>query len=162
MASFRGKALKLTLWVYRAMKIQGRPMNIWRIYRSLESDGLPTVGTVGRRVHKLEEEGYLRIDHTETRPRGVLVDFYVPTAKFDLAVEEKIWTKPVVIIPKAVQDTIKAFLRTAVAKDMGLYTVGDVVDTAVREILKKYGLYAGDPRVIRDLRDRVLERADRR
>ena len=162
MASLKGKGLRLTLEVYRVLKAAERPLNIYRIWRGLVRNGLPSISSTGRRVHKLEEEGYLRVDHTETRSRGMKVPFFLPTAKFDLAVEEQVWTKPVAIIPKELVEAAKEFLQTEKARAMGLFTVADIVNAATRELLRDHGLYVQGPKIVRDLTDRVLERSDRR
>ena len=161
-ASLKGKGLRLTLEVYRVLKSAEGPLNIYRIWRGLVRNNLPSISSTGRRVHKLEEEGYLRVDHTETRPRGMIVPFYLPTAKFDLAVEEQVWTRPVALIPRDLVAAAKEFLKTDSARAMGLFTVCDVVNAATRELLRDHGLYVPEPQVVRDHVDRVLERSDRR
>lgn len=137
--SIGGKDRELMLGIYRTLKGEARPLNPWRVYRILERHNGPYPNMVGRAMRKLHEKGYLRIDHSEVRASGQRVNYYVPTVRFDRAVRLTEPRAGSVKIPKAVADEAKEFLKTKEAKEMQLYTLDDVADAALRDLLRRKG-----------------------
>ena len=62
----------------------------------------------------------------------------MPTVRFDRAARLSEPGAGSVKIPKALADEAKEFLKTEKAKEMQLFTIADVVDAAVRQLLHKH------------------------
>ena len=151
MASFQGKAVRLTVDVYRTFQGDDITLNAYQIWRKMGSPGRPGRTTIAKRVSKLHKEGYLRETGTDVKPSGQRVPYYTLTTLFDLAIAELDVTINKVVIPKDLIDSAKEFLKSDRAKAMGLFTVCDVVNAAARELLRDHGVHVAESKVVRDI-----------